>query len=133
MRSRHNSAYWSGKKYLGLGPSAHSFNGSSRQWNVSGNALYVHALKRDELPFEKEELTDKQRINEYIMTSLRTMEGLDISFVAGHFGEAAGTKLQHSSRKYMDSGKLFFTGNHIRLTNEGKLFADGIAADLFVD
>jgi oxygen-independent coproporphyrinogen-3 oxidase len=133
MRSRHNSAYWSGKRYLGLGPSAHSFNGSSRQWNVSGNALYVHALKRDELPFEKEELTDTQRINEYIMTSLRTMEGLDISFVSDRFGEAAGTKLQHTSRKYMDSGKLFFTNNHIRLTNEGKLFADGIAADLFVD
>lgn len=133
MRSRHNSAYWSGKRYLGLGPSAHSFNGSSRQWNVAGNALYAHALKRDELPFEKEELTDRQRINEYIMTSLRTIEGLDISFVSQKFGAVTGEQLQHTSRKYLDSGKLLFTNNHIRLTNEGKLFADGIAADLFVD
>ena len=80
-----------------------------------------------------EELTNTQRINEYIMTSLRTIEGLDISFVSKQFGEPAGTKLQHTSRKYLDSGKLFLTDNHIRLTNEGKLFADGIAADLFVD
>jgi len=133
MRSRHNSAYWSGRRYLGLGPSAHSYNGSSRQWNVAGNALYAHALRRNELPFEKEDLTEKQRINEYIMTSLRTIEGLDIDFVTQHFGEAAGKQLQQSSRKYMDSGRLFFRDNHLQLTNEGKLFADGIAADLFID
>jgi oxygen-independent coproporphyrinogen-3 oxidase len=133
LRSRHNSAYWSGSKYLGLGPSAHSFNGSSRQWNVAGNALYVHALKRNELPFEKEELTGKQRINEYIMTSLRTIEGLDIGFVVKNFGEDTGRQLEKTSKKYSDSGKLFIRDNHLLLTNEGKLFADGIAADLFVD
>ena len=133
MRSRHNSAYWSGKQYLGLGPSAHSFNGSSRQWNVAGNALYSHALKRNELPFEKEELSQQQRINEYIMTSLRTAEGLDIDFVNKNFGEAIGKRLQEGGRKYMESGKLFLRDSHFQLTNEGKLFADGIAADLFVD
>jgi oxygen-independent coproporphyrinogen III oxidase len=131
-RSRHNSSYWSGKKYLGLGPSAHSFNGVSRQWNVAGNALYVHALKRNELPFEKEELTDRQRFNEYIMTSLRTMEGLDLGFVIKHFGEEKVSLLQSESRKYMDTGKLLLSENHLQLTNEGKLFADGIAADLFI-
>jgi oxygen-independent coproporphyrinogen-3 oxidase len=133
MRSRHNSAYWSGQLYLGLGPSAHSYNGSSRQWNVAGNALYVHALKRNELPYEKEELTNQQRINEYIMTSLRTMEGLDLGFVSKNFGEEVVDRLQRSSRKYMDSGKLLQQNNHFRLTNDGKLFADGIAADLFMD
>jgi oxygen-independent coproporphyrinogen III oxidase len=133
MRSRHNSAYWSGQLYLGLGPSAHSFNGTSRQWNVAGNALYVHSLKRNELPFEKEELTNQQRINEYIMTSLRTMEGLDLSFVSKNFGEDVTSRLQRSCRKYRDSGKLLQRDNHFQLTNEGKLFADGIAADLFMD
>jgi oxygen-independent coproporphyrinogen-3 oxidase len=133
MRSRHNSAYWSGQLYLGLGPSAHSYNGSSRQWNVAGNALYVHALKRNELPYEKEELTNQQRINEYIMTSLRTMEGLDLGFVSKNFGEEVVDRLQRSSRKYMDSGKLLQQNNHFQLTNDGKLFADGIAADLFMD
>jgi oxygen-independent coproporphyrinogen III oxidase len=133
MRSRHNSAYWSGQLYLGLGPSAHSFNGTSRQWNVAGNALYAHALKRNELAFEKEELTSQQRINEYIMTSLRTMEGLDLGFVSKNFGDDVVSRLQRSSRKYMDSGKLLQHDNHFQLTNEGKLFADGIAADLFMD
>jgi oxygen-independent coproporphyrinogen-3 oxidase len=133
MRSRHNSSYWSGKQYLGLGPSAHSFNGSSRQWNVAGNALYAHALKRNEIPFEKEELTHQQRINEYIMTSLRTIEGLDLSFVTKNFGEAIVSQLQRSSGKYIDSGKLLKRKDHLQLTNEGKLFADGIAADLFMD
>jgi oxygen-independent coproporphyrinogen III oxidase len=133
MRSRHNSAYWSGERYLGLGPSAHSFNGRSRQWNIAGNALYVHALKRDELPFEKEELTHQQKVNEYIMTSLRTIEGLDLGFVSKNFGEEVVNQLQQNSRKYMDTGKLLHRDNHFQLTNEGKLFADGIAADLFMD
>ena len=133
MRSRHNSAYWSGQLYLGLGPSAHSYNGSSRQWNVAGNALYAHALKRNEIPYEKEELTNQQRINEYIMTSLRTMEGLDLAFVSKNFGEEVVDRLRRSSRKYIDSGKLLARNDHFQLTNEGKLFADGIAADLFMD
>lgn len=133
MRSRHNSSYWSGKHYLGLGPSAHSYNGISRQWNVAGNALYAHALKRNDLPFEKEDLTEKQRINEYIMTSLRTIEGLDLEQVAKNFGGDAESRLQLASRKYISSGKIHLLEGRLQLTNEGKLFADGIAADLFVD
>lgn len=133
MRSRHNSSYWSGQYYLGLGPSAHSYNGVSRQWNVANNALYVQSLKRNELPFEKEELTNRQRINEYIMTSLRTMEGLDLGFVSKNFGEEIAERLQRSGSKYMNSGKLQQRNNRFLLTNEGKLFADGIAADLFMD
>src|SRR6185295_15893199 len=81
MRSRHNSSYWQGAAYLGLGPSAHSFNGASRQWNISNNALYIQSLKENNGSFELETLTDTQRLNEYIMTSLRTLEGLDVQFV----------------------------------------------------
>ncbi len=133
MRSRHNSSYWSGEYYLGIGPSAHSYNGKSRQWNVANNALYIKALLRNELPFEKEELTHRQRINEYIMTSLRTMEGLDLEFVSKNFGQDVAERLLQSGSKYMHSGKLLQRDNRFQLTNEGKLFADGIAADLFMD
>jgi oxygen-independent coproporphyrinogen-3 oxidase len=130
-RSKHNSSYWQGVPYLGLGPSAHSFNGTSRQWNVSNNALYIQSLKNNVVPFEKEELTDTQRLNEYIMTSLRTVEGLDIQYVTNRFGEAAATTLQQLGKSFIDAGKLQWYNNHLQLTREGKLFADGIAAELF--
>jgi oxygen-independent coproporphyrinogen III oxidase len=79
MRSKHNSSYWSGSTYYGFGPSAHSFNGKSRQWNIANNALYITSLQKNTIPFEEEILTATQQLNEYIMTSLRTMEGLDDS------------------------------------------------------
>lgn len=130
-RSKHNSSYWQGVPYLGMGPSAHSFNGTSRQWNVSNNALYIQSLKNNEVPFEKEELTDTHRLNEYIMTSLRTVEGLDIQYVINRFGETAATTLQQLGKAFIDAGKLKWYNNHLQLTREGKLFADGIAAELF--
>jgi oxygen-independent coproporphyrinogen III oxidase len=135
FRSRHNSSYWStgpcgqGKKYLGLGPSAHSFNGVSRQWNVSNNNIYISAIHKNEVPFEIEILTQVQKLNEYIMTSLRTMEGLDLRRVS----EAESFELRTKSRKYIDSSKMILKDEHLILTNEGKLFADGIAAELFFD
>ena len=129
FRSRHNSSYWQGKKYLGLGPSAHSFNGESRQWNISNNNIYIESLEKNEIPFEKEILTPSQKANEYIMTSLRTMEGLDISKIP----EAMSHELRSASRKFIESGKLTLKENKLLLTKEGKLFADGIAADLFID
>jgi oxygen-independent coproporphyrinogen-3 oxidase len=129
FRSRHNSSYWQGKKYLGLGPSAHSFNGESRQWNISNNNTYIELLKKNEIPFEKEILTPSQKANEYIMTSLRTMEGLDINKIP----EAMSHELRSASRKFIESGKLTLKENKLLLTREGKLFADGIAADLFID
>ena len=129
FRSRHNSSYWQGKKYLGLGPSAHSFNGESRQWNISNNSIYIESLEKNEIPFEKEILTPSQKANEYIMTSLRTMEGLDISKIP----EAMSHELRSASRKFIESGKLTLKENKLLLTKEGKLFADGIAADLFID
>jgi oxygen-independent coproporphyrinogen-3 oxidase len=127
FHSRHNSSYWQGKNYLGLGPSAHSFNGVSRQWNVSNNNLYISSLQNNKIPFEKEILTPSQKLNEYIMTSLRTMEGLDLRRVS----EADSLELRASSRKYIDSEKMILKNDHLILTNEGKLFADGIAAELF--
>jgi len=127
FRSRHNSSYWKGKKYLGLGPSAHSFNGVSRQWNISNNNIYINSLGKNEIPFEKETLTSTQQLNEYIMTSLRTMEGTDLNKIP----EAKSFELRAASRKYIDTGKMIEENNFLKLTNEGKLFADGIAADLF--
>jgi oxygen-independent coproporphyrinogen III oxidase len=87
MRSRHNSSYWQGVRYYGFGPSAHSYNGSSRQWNVANNALYIQALAQGSIPAEAELLTSVQQLNEYIMISLRTMEGLDIQHVEAKFGK----------------------------------------------
>ena len=128
FRSRHNSSYWQGKKYLGLGPSAHSFNNSSRQWNNSNNSVYIESLSKNEIPCEQEKLTDTQKLNEYIMTSLRTIEGLDLSSMP----DAVRHSLQAASEKFINSGKLILKENKLLLTKEGKLFADGIAADLFV-
>jgi len=128
FRSLHNSSYWQGKKYLGLGPSAHSFNGESRQWNISNNNIYIESLEKSEIPFEKEILTPSQKVNEYIMTSLRTQEGLNLDKI----NEAMSNELRASSRKFIDSGKLILKENILLLTKEGKLFADGIAADLFI-
>ena len=129
FRSRHNSSYWQGKKYLGFGPSAHSFNGESRQWNISNNNIYIESLEKNEIAFEREILTLSQKTNEYIMTSLRTMEGLDINKIP----EAMRHELRSSSKKFIYSGKLTLKENKLLLTREGKLFADGIAADLFID
>lgn len=131
MRSRHNSSYWQGASYLGLGPSAHSFNGTSRQWNIANNALYIKSLKENKVPLEIETLTDTQRLNEYTMTSLRTIEGLDLGWVVSRFGEREANQLQRAAQPFIESGKMRFYNNHLQLTKEGKLFADGIAAELF--
>ena len=132
FRSRHNTSYWQGKKYLGIGPSAHSFDGVSRQWNISNNNTYIDSLKTNSLPFEKEILTAAQQLNEYIMTSLRTIEGIDVRVVEKKFGKKEKEQLLQSVKKYMENKKVVVseTGNLI-LTNEGKLLADGIASDLF--
>jgi oxygen-independent coproporphyrinogen III oxidase len=137
-RSRHNSSYWQGKSYLGLGPSAHSYNGVSREWNISNNALYVAAwggatVSADGMASavaEVEVLTPVQQLNEYIMISLRTMEGSDLSHVAGRFGAQAAQELERRATLHVRSGNMILTERLI-LTQGGKLLADGIAADLF--
>ena len=131
MRSKHNSSYWSGSTYYGFGPSAHSFTGKSRKWNIANNALYITSLQKNIIPFEEEILTGTQQLNEYIMTSLRTMEGLDLALVTDKFGNDATLKLQAAGKKWEAGEKLKTENEKIILTKEGKLFADGIAADLF--
>ena len=131
MRSRHNSSYWSGAHYIGLGPSAHSFNGSSRQWNVANNALYIKSLAGGIVPFEIELLTDVQQFNEYVMTSLRTKEGADVVFVREKFGDHSADELVKNALQFFTKGWMINDDDRLVLTNEGKLFADGIAAALF--
>ena len=127
-RSRHNSAYWTGKTYIGIGPSAHSYDGSSRQWNVSNNTTYIDSIQKRTIPYEKEILTPVQRLNEYIMTSLRTKEGLDLS----RLETAVRHEVIAASEKYIERELMVKEGEHIRLTRAGKLLADGIASGLFL-
>ena len=131
MRSKHNSSYWQGKKYYGFGPAAHSYDGIKRKWNVSNNALYIQSLKKNSIPSEEETLTSTQSINEYIMTSLRTIEGLDLEKINSLFGTNHVNQLLNASKKYIQSEKIIQQNNRLILTKQGKLFADGIAADLF--
>lgn len=131
LRSKHNSSYWLGESYYAFGPAAHAFDGKTRRWNIANNSLYIQSLQNNILPFEEETLTGTQQLNEYIMTSLRTMEGLDLNYVSSEFGTEQGHKLQDASRKYESISKLKIENDRIILTNEGKLFADGIAAGLF--
>jgi oxygen-independent coproporphyrinogen III oxidase len=133
FRSRHNSSYWQGKKYIGIGPSAHSFNGHSRQWNISNNNIYIESLKEEKIPFELEELTPVQQLNEYIMTSLRTLEGINILTIKSKWGEPMAEKILCKADAFIQQNKMTKNKEHLQLTKEGKLLADGIAADLFED
>ena len=130
FRSRHNSSYWQGQKYIGIGPSAHSFDTISRQWNVSNNHIYIESIKKGNIPCEKEILTPVQKLNEYIMTSLRTIEGLNLARVSP---EALIDELELASSKFIERGLMVEEDNHLRLSQKGKLVADGIAAELFFD
>ena len=135
MRSKHNSSYWQGKSYYGFGPSAHSFNGKNiRRWNVSNNAIYIKQLAENTIPSEEELLTKTQEINEYIMTALRTTKGIQTAFFAERFGDKNSKLLLKHCNQYILTGKIRVNDNlEISLTKEGKLFADGIAADLFFE
>ena len=133
MRSKHNSSYWQGKKYYGFGPSAHAFDGEKRRWNIANNSLYIQSLHNNIIPFEEEVLTITQQLNEYIMTSLRTIEGIDLQKVEVVFGKKYSEEIVKQSNKYLITNKLDNNELHLTLTREGKLFADGISADLFFD
>ena len=131
LRSKHNSSYWLGESYYAFGPAAHAFDGKSRRWNVANNSLYIKSLQQNMIPFEEEVLTETQQLNEYIMTSLRTMEGLDLEYVSKVFGDEKTNAIKVAAAKYIPTGKIKSINNKLILTKEGKLFADGIAADLF--
>ncbi|MFT4023913.1 MAG: radical SAM family heme chaperone HemW [Flavihumibacter sp.] len=130
-RSRHNSNYWAGIPYLGLGPGAHSYDGRTRRWNISNNALYVAALEKNQPVSEEEVLTNDNRFNEYIMTGLRRREGINLQKITELAGEAAAETLLKEAQLYLQAGSLKHEGDHLQLTRKGKLFADGIAAALF--
>ncbi len=132
FRSKHNSSYWQGKSYFGFGPAAHSFNGyDKRRWNVSNNSLYIQSLKKNIIPFEEEILTDTQRLNEYVMTALRTVEGINFDTVRKGYGEENVLRILKEVEKYLGTGKVVITKEGLYLSEEGKFFADGIAGDLF--
>lgn len=129
--SQNNSAYWLGKKYIGIGPSAHSYDGISRSWNVANNALYLKALQNDELPNEVEKLTLEDRYNEYIMTGLRTIWGVSLVRIEQEFGIDFLNYLKKQSRKFIDDGLLSINDDILKPTLKGKFLTDGIASDLF--
>lgn len=132
FRSQHNSNYWSGKTYLGLGPSAHSFNKTSRQWNIANNALYIKSIAQGQLNFEIELLTEANRYNEYMMTSLRRLEGFDLDYIQATFGKSY---YDHSIAiiNEMDARAVFKQNENRYSLNDGaKFLADGIASDFFI-
>ncbi len=132
FRSKHNSSYWRGDHYIGLGPSAHSFNGISRQWNIANNALYLQGIEKGELNYELETLTAKQQFNEYIMTGLRTKEGILFSDSRWKgLDDRTKNRIILSAKKWETSDNILLDENSMRLTDSGKLLADGIASDLF--
>ncbi len=131
FRSKHNSSYWQGKQYLGLGPAAHSFNGGSRQWNIANNALYIKSIDADIVPFEIENLTSTQQLNEYIMISLRTIEGISVTKVKEDFGIEKAKQLLKLADKWLVAKQVILINDYLLLTAKGKFLADGIAADLF--
>ncbi len=132
FRSQHNSSYWKGTPYLGIGPSAHSFDGTSRRWNIANNNSYIKSVNGSAPERELEELTISQQLNETIMISLRTMEGIDLRRIESEFGENERQRIEKEISKYTRTGLVQLRNSHAQLTDEGMLRADGIAADLFV-
>lgn len=127
----HNTNYWMGLPYLGIGPSAHSFNGSTRRANIANNALYIKGIATGLPAFEEETLTSEQQLNEYIMTSLRTMWGCNMEKVAEKWGSEARELILEKADKHLQRDMAVIRDQHLLLTMQGKLFADGIAGDLF--
>lgn len=133
FESRHNRSYWSGAHYLGIGPSSHSFNGISRQWNVANNVRYIQSIADGVIPSEREELTEAQRYNELVMTGLRTSRGIDMQRVHA-LGEEYLKYLEDTIKEYVDAGQVFKNAfGNWALKPESLFYADGIAADLFYE
>ncbi len=131
--SRHNSSYWKGDHYLGLGPSAHSFNGISRQWNVNGISRYTSLVNAGESHFETEVLSPSQRYNEYVMVSLRTIWGTSLDHIKQEFGEGPASYFKDLASHFLISKDMIEHDGIFTLSENGKLFADKISSDLFLD
>ena len=137
--SKHNTSYWQGKSYVGIGPSAHSFKGKERSWNVSNNSKYIKAIQENELPSKSEQLSDADRFNEYIMTGLRTIWGVSLDEIEQEFGTSTKDYLLKNAQNFIDKGLLIIENCHtkrsrsvLKATNKGKFLIDGIASDLFM-
>ena len=130
--SKNNSSYWLGKKYIGIGPSAHSYDGKNRGWNLSNNSLYIKSIQQNKLPIEIETLTKTDRYNEYIMTGLRTIWGVSLERVEQEFGKTYLDYLNRQAAKFIEDHLLFVDDNILRTTKKGKFLSDGIASDLFL-
>jgi len=129
--SGNNTAYWQRKSYVGIGPSAHSYNGKERSWNVSNNSLYIKDIEARKRPFEKETLTTADQFNEYIMTGLRTIWGISITKIEEDFGMQFVYHLKKIAQKHLDDELMYQVEDQFHLTKKGKFFGDGIASDLF--
>lgn len=130
--SKNNSAYWLGKSYLGIGPAAHSFNGTQRSWNVQNNAIYIKKINQNELPIQRETLSVTDRYNEYVMTGLRTIWGVSLSKIEKDFGENYSKYLQMQSEKFIKQELLYIENDVLKTTKKGKFLSDGLASDLFM-
>lgn len=130
--SRNNTAYWLGKKYLGIGPSAHSYDGDSRSWNIANNSLYIKAIAQNQLPQEREILTKTDRYNEYIMTGLRTIWGVSLERIEREFGADVLEYLEAQSESFLQQELLMIDNRVLKTTAKGKFLADGLASDLFL-
>ena len=129
--SKNNSAYWLGKKYIGIGPSAHSYDGVSRSWNISNNSLYLKSIQENKLPNEIEILSIMDRYNEYIMTGLRTIWGVSLNRIEKEFGSKYLEYLNKQTQKFLNDDLVFIENNILKPTSKGKFLTDGIASDLF--
>jgi oxygen-independent coproporphyrinogen-3 oxidase len=129
--SKNNSAYWQGKSYLGIGPSAHSFNGTQRSWNVKNNSKYIKSVQQNELPSEVETLTKNDQYNEYVMTGLRTIWGVSFAKVETDFGTVSKDYLIEQSAIFINQQLLYIDDGFLRVTNKGQFLSDGIASELF--
>lgn len=131
QHARHNTSYWQGKHYLGIGPSAHSFNGHSRQWNIANNAKYIEKIEQKQIPAEIEQLSLANQYNEYIMTSLRTIWGTNLQRIQEQFGTEFQTHFLQNILPFEQEGYVIQAKQQFQLTLKGKLLADKIAMNLF--
>ena len=129
--STHNSNYWAGSEFLGIGPSAHSYNGESRRWNISSNSKYIQSIKNNIIPSNEEKLTNSEKFNDYIMTSLRTIWGADLILIKKKFGKTIHSDLNKQIQKWIKSKDIFQEKEKIYLTTKGKFISDSICSDLF--
>jgi len=130
--SKNNSAYWQGKHYLGIGPSAHSFNGKQRSWNVANNSKYIKSIQENRLPSEIETLSQKDQFNEYIMTGLRAVWGVSLAVIEERFGIQFVTYFEMMVSQYIDDGLIERHDAIYKTTKKGKFLVDGIASTLFM-